>query len=212
MSHWNRAFNWGDKTVHSLEEQALKPDDGGKARLSLVSTPSRSSFSILQSRMTCTAGCLSRMFLSGETRPWTTANIVRYGDCELRANDSYRAIPALGSVPLSWRRGMRRSPLSRQNAESVSFFTPGLTECFQLSRRIQFFRRGSTIETGGVSKQYGALQLCRGGFHIRRAAAKSAKARIGRGMLAYQGPDTAKHCRNRTVYNDFWERGHARGP
>jgi cytochrome c peroxidase len=72
---WNRAFNWGDGTVHSLEEQALKP--------MMSTTPVELGFGAVEKRFLETVrtdsvyGELFRAAFPKEPKPWTTANVAK---------------------------------------------------------------------------------------------------------------------------------------
>jgi cytochrome c peroxidase len=72
---WNRAFNWADPSVHSLEEQALKP---------MMSTaPVELGFKAVEKTFlenARTDRVYSSLFpeaFPGEPEPWTTANIAK---------------------------------------------------------------------------------------------------------------------------------------
>ena len=72
---WNRTFNWGDRSVHSLEEQALKP---------MMSTdPIELGFSPVEKRFLEMASTdpvyrvLFRAAFPRDPTPWTTANIAK---------------------------------------------------------------------------------------------------------------------------------------
>jgi len=72
---WNRAFNWADPSVHSLEEQALKP---------MMSTdPVELGFGVIEEcflKAARTDPVYSVLFpaaFSNELNPWTTSNIAK---------------------------------------------------------------------------------------------------------------------------------------
>jgi cytochrome c peroxidase len=72
---WNRAFNWGDRSVHSLEEQALKPMMG--------TTPIELGFGTVEKQFLASARhdpVYEKLFpaaFPGEDDPWSTANIAK---------------------------------------------------------------------------------------------------------------------------------------
>lgn len=72
---WNRAFNWGDRSVHSLEEQALKP--------MMSTTPVELGYGAVETAFLDEARTdpvyktLFPAAFPGEQQPWTTANIAK---------------------------------------------------------------------------------------------------------------------------------------
>ncbi|HEY3823967.1 MAG TPA: MbnH family di-heme enzyme [Bryobacteraceae bacterium] len=72
---WNRAFNWGDASVHSLEEQALKP--------MMSTTPVELGYGSIEAgflkaaRTDPTYSVLFPAAFPYEHDPWTTANIAK---------------------------------------------------------------------------------------------------------------------------------------
>jgi len=72
---WNRTFNWGDPSIHSLEEQALKP--------MMSSNPIELGFGAIEKRFLEAARTDSvyRVFFPAafpkDPKPWTTVNIAK---------------------------------------------------------------------------------------------------------------------------------------
>ena len=128
---WNEAFNWGDPTVHSLEEQALKPMDGTQ--------PVELGFNSVEKQFLHLAesdDMYRKMFIlafPGEARPWTTANIVN-------AIASFERTIVSGNSP--WDRfhfdGEEEAISESAKRGEQLFFLPGLTECFQCHAGFDF--------------------------------------------------------------------------
>ncbi len=168
---WNTAFNWGDTTVHSLEEQVLKPMMGtqpvelgysaGRAREAVF--PSHSVGRHVPARCLCGRS-------QAKLWPWTTTNIAK-AIASRGANDRIRQF-ILGSVPLPWRGGRdlrvckaRRAMYSLRRARRSAFaVTPDL---IFLTRQYQRDQWCFTIR---------GFITWRGGFLIRRVAAVCMKA------------------------------------
>ena len=72
---WNRSFNWGDSSVHSLEEQALKP--------MMSTTPVELGYGSIEARFLETArtdSVYKSLFAAAfpeQPTPWTTQNIAK---------------------------------------------------------------------------------------------------------------------------------------
>lgn len=72
---WNRAFNWGDPSVHSLEEQALKP--------MMSTTPVELGYGAIETTFLTAArtdpvySVLFPAAFPKDPQPWTTANIAK---------------------------------------------------------------------------------------------------------------------------------------
>jgi cytochrome c peroxidase len=128
---WNRTFNWGDTTVHSLEEQVLKPMMGIQ--------PVELGFGFVEKQfldLVESDGMYRNMFMRafpGESRPWTTANIAK-------AIASFERTIISGNSP--WDRfhfyGEDEAISESAKRGEQLFFLSGVTECFHCHAGFNF--------------------------------------------------------------------------
>jgi cytochrome c peroxidase len=128
---WNEAFNWGDKTVHSLEEQALKPMMGTDPVELGFNSVQKSFLQLVESDI-----FYHRLFASAfprQVRPWTVGNVTM-------AIASFERTIVSGRSP--WDRfhfdgDENAIPESAKRGEQL-FFLPEIVECFRCHAGFNF--------------------------------------------------------------------------
>jgi cytochrome c peroxidase len=144
---WNAAFNWGDRSVHSLEEQALKP---------MMSTnPVELGYGAIEAtflEMARTDPTYSVLFPAAfpeDGKPWTTANVAR-------ALASFeRTIVSRGSP---WDRfhfdGDETAISDAAKRGEVLFFLDGGPSCFRCHGGFNFSERAARFHNTGLYYAY----------------------------------------------------------
>ena len=142
---WNRVFNWADPSIHSLEEQALKP--------MMATNPVELGYSAIERSFleTTRADPIYRALFPaafpGDPHPWTTANVAK-------ALAGFERTIVSGGAP--WDRfhfeGEESAISEAAKRGEVLFFLDGGPSCFRCHGGFNFSDAASSSEGARTSR------------------------------------------------------------